>query len=110
MKKSRKKSFAYRPSDRVVSRISAVSSILGILGILGYIVLIFGSFQASGNGSVWYGLGGWAILVCAAAGMYCAVRSFEDTAAMAVWKIVGCVTNGIVLLFSLIIFILGLIA
>lgn len=56
MKKSRKKSFAYRPSDRVVSRISAVSSILGILGILGYIVLIFGSFQASGNGSVWYGL------------------------------------------------------
>lgn len=110
MKRNRKKSFAYRPSDRVVSRISATASILGIIGILGYVVLIFGSFQASGNGSVWYGLGGWAILACGIAGMYCAVRSFEDTAAMALWKIAGCVTNGIVLLFSLIIFILGLIA
>ena len=109
MKRNRKKNFAYRPSDRVVSRVSAISSILGLAGVLGYIVLILGSFRASGNGSIWYGLGGWGIFVCAVTGMYFAVRSFDDTAAMAVWKIVGCITNGIVLLFSVIIFILGLI-
>ena len=98
-----KKTYAYRPSDHVTSGNSVTSSVLGIIGIIGYALLIYGSSQAFGQGS------GWGLFAAAAIGMYLAVKSLEDTAATASWKIVGCVTNGIVLLFSVIILITGLI-
>ncbi len=104
-----KKTYAYRPSDHVTSGNSVTSSVLGTVGIIGYALLIYGSSQAFGQGSVWYGFAGWGLFAAAAIGMYLAVKSLEDTAATAAWKIVGCVTNGIVLLFSVIILITGLI-
>lgn len=108
MRRSRKKKFAYRPSDKVISRESAAASIMGAVGILGYILLILGSFRAQGNGGVFYGLAGWGILILSVIGLMLAIKSFQDTAAMAVWKVVGCMTNGLVLGFSFIIFILGI--
>ncbi len=108
MRRNRKKKFAYRPSDKVISRESAASSIMGAVGILGYILLIFGSFRAQGNGGAFYGLAGWGILILSVLGLMFAIKSFQDTAAMAVWKIIGCITNGLVLGFSVVIFILGI--
>lgn len=108
MGRNKKKQYAYRPSDKVISKISAISSILGAAGIIGYCLLIFGSFQKAGQGDVFYGLIGWMLFVMSAVGLFLAVRSFEDTAAMAVWKVTGCVFNSLVLLFSIVIFILGI--
>lgn len=108
MGRNRKKKFAYRPSDRVVSRASAVSAFLGIVGIVGYGLLIAGSFYSEGNGCVIYGLAGWAILIMSIVGLRLSIKSFEDTASMVIWKIIGCTTNGLVLVFSAIIFILGI--
>lgn len=108
MGRNRKKKFAYRPSDRVVSRISAISAILGIAGIIGYGLLIAGSFLAEGKGGVMYGLAGWVILIMSIVGLRLSIKSFEDTASMVIWKIIGCATNGLVLAFSAIIFILGI--
>lgn len=108
VRKKNKKKYAYRPSDKVVSKISAISSVLGIVGVAGYALLIAGSFQAAGKAGVLYGLAGWILLVMSVVGMYFAVKSFEDTAAMMIWKITGCVTNGLVLAFSAVIFLLGL--
>lgn len=79
-----------------------------MVGIIGYSLLIFGSFQQGGQGGAFYGLMGWGLFAASAVGLYLAVRSFEDTAAMAVWKVTGCVFNSGVLLFSIVIFILGI--
>lgn len=108
MRKNKKKKFAYRPSDKVISRESAVASMIGAAGILGYILLIFGSFRTGGNGGAFYGLAGWGILILSVIGLRLAIKSFEDTAAMAVWKVTGCFMNSLVAVFSVIIFILGI--
>ena len=104
-----KKTYAHRPSDQVVSENSVISGVLGITGIVGYLLLIYGSTQAFGQGSVLIGLAGWGLFAAGAIGMYLAVKSLEDAAAAEAWKIVGCAANGIVLLFSVIVLIMGLI-
>lgn len=104
-----KKTYAHRPSDQVVSENSVISGVLGITGIVGYLLLIYGSSQAFGQGSVLIGLAGWGLFAAGTIGMYLAVKSLEDTAAPEAWKIVGCAANGIVLLFSVIVLIMGLI-
>ena len=45
MKRNRRKTFAYRPSDRIVSRESIISVVLGAAGILGYYLLLLGSVK-----------------------------------------------------------------
>lgn len=109
MRVNKKKRQAYRPSDHVVSRESAVSSILGAFGILGYLILVGASFQAAGNGGLLIGAAAWVLFGISVFGMMLAVRSYQDTASMRIWKVIGSITNGAVLLFSVAIFLIGLI-
>ena len=106
MKRNRRKTFAYRPSDRIVSRESIISVVLGAAGILGYYLLLLGSVKTGGTSGV---LSGWILTALAALGLYLGVRSMENTAAVMKWKIIGLVCNGIVLAVSIIVFVIGLI-
>lgn len=110
MKRNRRKTFAYRPSDRIVSRESIISVILGAAGVIGYYLLLFGSVKTGGGSGAIAGVGGWALLVISALGMYFGIQSMKDTAAVMKWKIIGCVCNAIVLAVSAIIFVIGLIS
>lgn len=105
-----KKTFAYRPSDKIISRESIVSVILGAAGIIGYYLLLFGSIKTGGTSSPLSGAGGWILLVVSAIGLYFGIQSMKDTAAVMKWKIIGCTCNGIVLAVSVIIFMIGIIA
>lgn len=109
MKRNRRKTFAYRPSDRIVSRESIISVVLGAAGILGYYLLILGSVKTGGTSGVLSGAIGWILTALAALGLYLGVRSMENTAAVMKWKIIGLVCNGIVLAVSIIVFVIGLI-
>ena len=109
MRVNKKTRQAYRPSDHVVSRESAVSSILGAIGIFGYLILVGASFQAAGNGGILLGAAAWVLFGISVFGMMLAVRSYHDTASIRVWKVVGSITNGAVLLFSAALFLIGLI-
>ena len=106
MKRNKRKTFAYRPSDKIISRESIVSVILGAAGIVGYYLLLFGSIKTGGTSSP----GGWILLVVSAIGLYFGIQSMKDTAAVMKWKIIGCTCNGIVLAVSVIIFVIGIIA
>lgn len=106
MKRNRRKTFAYRPSDRIVSRESIISVVLGAAGILGYYLLLLGSVKTGGTSGVLSGAIGW---ILTALGLYLGVRSMENTAAVMKWKIIGLVCNGIVLAVSIIVFVIGLI-
>ena len=106
MKRNKRKTFAYRPSDKIISRESIVSVILGAAGIIGYYLLLFGSIKTGGTSSPLSGAGGWILLV----GLYFGIQSMKDTAAVMKWKIIGCTCNGIVLAVSVIIFVIGIIA
>ena len=88
MKRNRRKTFAYRPSDRIVSRESIISVVLGAAGILGYYLLLLGSVKTGGTSGVLSGAVGWILMK---------------------WKIIGLVCNGIVLAVSIIVFVIGLI-
>ena len=109
MKRNKRKTFAYRPSDKIISRESIVSVILGAAGIIGYYLLLFGSIKTGGTSSPLSGAGGWILTALAALGLYLGVRSMENTAAVMKWKIIGLVCNGIVLAVSIIVFVIGLI-
>ena len=109
MRVNKKKRQAYRPSDHGVSREAAVSSILGAIGIFGYLILVGASFQAAGNGGILLGAAAWVLFGISVFGMMLAVRSYHDTASIRVWKVVGSITNGAVLLFSAALFVIGLI-
>ena len=50
MKRNKRKTFAYRPSDKIISRESIVSVILGAAVIIGYYLLLFGSIKTGGTG------------------------------------------------------------
>ena len=100
MKRNRRKTFAYRPSDRIVSRESIIS---------GYYLLLLGSVKTGGTSGVLSGAIGWILTALAALGLYLGVRSMENTAAVMKWKIIGLVCNGIVLAVSIIVFVIGLI-
>ena len=108
MKRNRRKTFAYRPSDRIVSRESIISVVLGAAGILGYYLLLLGSVKTGGTSGVLSGAVGWILTALAALGLYLGV-SMENTAAVMKWKIIGLVCNGIVLAVSIIVFVIGLI-
>ena len=110
MKRNRRKTFAYRPSDRIVSRESIISVILGAAGVIGYYLLLFGSVKTGGKSTAIAGVGGWVILAISALGMYFGIQSMKDTAAVMKWKIIGCVFNAIVLAFSAIVFVIGIIS
>lgn len=110
MKRNRRKTFAYRPSDKIISRESIVSVILGAAGIVGYYLLLFGSIKTGGRSGAISGAGGWILLVASAIGLYFGIQSMKDTAAVMKWKIAGCICNGIVLAVSVIIFVIGIIA
>ena len=110
MKRNKRKTFAYRPSDKIISRESIVSVILGAAGILGYYLLLLGSVKTGGTSGVLSGAVGWILTALAALGLYLGVRSMENTAAVMKWKIIGCTCNGIVLAVSVIIFMIGIIA
>lgn len=110
MKRNKRKTFAYRPSDRIVSRESMISVILGAAGIIGYYLLLLGSIKTGGTSGAGSGAGGWILLVLSALGLYFGVQSMKDTAAVMKWKIIGCVSNAVVLAFSVIIFVIGMIA
>ncbi len=58
MKRNKRKTFAYRPSDKIISRESIVSVILGAAGIIGYYLLLFGSIKTGGTSSPLSGAGG----------------------------------------------------
>ena len=103
MKRNRRKTFAYRPSDRIVSRESIISVVLG------YYLLLLGSVKTGGTSGVLSGAVGWILTALAALGLYLGVRSMENTAAVMKWKIIGLVCNGIVLAVSIIVFVIGLI-
>lgn len=109
MKRNRKKTFAYRPSDQVVSRKAIISIILGAVGIIGYYFLILRSVELEGNADVMLGAAGWLLMIFGAVGMYLAVQSFHETAAVMKWKIIGCISNGAILIFSVFLLILGVI-
>ncbi len=110
MKRNKRKTFAYRPSDKIISRESIISVILGAAGIIGYYLLLFGSIKTGGSSGALSGAGGWILLVLSALGLYFGIQSMKDTAAVMKWKIIGCVCNGIVLAVSVIIFVIGVIA
>lgn len=90
MKRNKRKTFAYRPSDKIISRESIVSVILGAAGIIGYYLLLFGSIKTGGTSSPLSGAGGWILLVVSAIGLYFGIQSMKDTAAVMKWKIIGC--------------------
>ena len=112
MKRNKRKTFAYRPSDKIISRESIVSVILGAAGIIGYYLLLFGSIKTGGTSSPLSGAGGWILLVVSAIGLYFGIQSMKDTAAVMKWNnmMIGCTCNGIVLAVSVIIFVIGIIA
>lgn len=110
MKRNKRKTFAYRPSDRIVSLESVVSVILGAAGMIGYYLLLLGSIKNGGTSKITTGVGGWLLLVLSAIGLYFGVKSMKDTAAVMKWKIIGCVCNAIVFAISVIIFVIGIIA
>lgn len=110
MKRNKRKTFAYRPSDGIVSRESVISVILGAAGIVGYYLLLLNSIKTGGTSGAGIGAGGWILLIVSVIGLYFGVQSMKDTAAVMKWKIIGCISNTIVLVFSAIIFIIGLIA
>ena len=75
MKRNKRKTFAYRPSDKIISRESIVSVILGAAGIIGYYLLLFGSIKTGGTSSPLSGAGGWILLVVSAIGLYFGIQS-----------------------------------
>ena len=85
MKRNKRKTFAYRPSDKIISRESIVSVILGAAGIVGYYLLLFGSIKTGGTSSPLSGAGGWILLVVSAIGLYFGIQSMKDTAAVMKW-------------------------
>lgn len=109
MKRNRKKTFAYRPSDQIISRRALISVLLGGTGICGYYLLILKSIESEGNAGAVLGVVGWILLILSVAGLYLAVQSFDESASVMKWKIIGCASNAVVLAFSLILFIVGLI-
>lgn len=109
MKRNRKKTFAYRPSDQVISARSVISAVLGAAGLAGYYFLLLKSVDMKGNGSILLGAVGWLFMGMAVLGLFLAIQSFRDTAAIMKWKVVGCISNGMVLAFSVILLILGII-
>lgn len=110
MKRNKRKTFAYRPSDGIVSRESVISVILGAAGIIGYYLLLLNSIKTGGTSGAVIGAGGWILLIISVIGLYFGVQSMKDTAAVMKWKIIGCIFNTIVLAFSAIIFVIGLVA
>lgn len=110
MNRNKRKTFAYRPSDRIVSRESIISVILGAAGIIGYYLLLLDSVKTGGASGAGTGAGGWILLAVSAIGLYFGVQSMKDTAAVMKWKIIGCVCNALVLAFSVIIFVIGVIS
>ena len=110
MKRNKRKTFAYRPSDGIVSRESIISVVLGAAGIIGYYLLLLGSIRTGGTSGVLSGAAGWILTAVSALGLYLEVRSLENTAAVMKWKIIGCVCNAVVLVVSAVIFVIGLIA
>ena len=78
MKRNKRKTFAYRPSDKIISRESIVSVILGAAGIIGYYLLLFGSIKTGGTSSPLSGAGGWILLVVSAIGLYFGIQSMKD--------------------------------
>lgn len=109
MNKNKRKTFAYRPSDKIVSRESIVSVILGAAGIIGYYLLLLDSIKTGGTSGIETGAFGWILLAASALGLYLGIQSMKDTAAVMKWKIAGCVSNAVVLGVSVIIFLIGLI-
>ena len=65
--------------------------------------------KAAGNGGILLGAAAWVLFGISVFGMMLAVRSYHDTASIRVWKVVGSITNGAVLLFSAALFLIGLI-
>ena len=78
MKRNKRKTFAYRPSDKIISRESIVSVILGAAGIIGYYLLLFGSIKTGGTSSPLSGAGGWILLVVSAIGLYFGIYRSSD--------------------------------
>lgn len=109
MKRNKRKTFAYRPSDGIVSRESIISVVLGAAGIIGYYLLLLGSIRTGGTSGAVSGIAGWILLAVSVIGLYFGVQSMKDTAAVMKWKIIGCICNTAVLVFSVIIFVIGLI-
>ena len=110
MNRNKRKTFAYRPSDRIVSRESIISVILGAAGILGYYLLLLGSIKTGGASGAGSGAGGWILLAVSVLGLYFGLQSMKDTAAVMKWKIIGCVCNAVILAFSVIIFVIGIVS
>ena len=110
MNRNKRKTFAYRPSDRIVSRESIISVVLGAAGMIGYYLLLLGSIKTGGTSGAASGACGWVLTAVSAIGLYFGVQSMKDTAAVMRWKIIGCVCNTVVLAVSVIIFVIGLIA
>lgn len=108
MNRKRKRRHAYRPSDNRISPISMISIGTGIIGILLYVVVIQLSVKHQGNIGVAYGMIPWLVLFAAILGEYLAYQSLKDTVTVAKWKILGGVTNGILIVFSLVVFFRGL--
>ncbi len=63
MKRNKRKTFAYRPSDKIISRESIVSVILGAAGIIGYYLLLFGSIKTVGTSRPLSLSGVWILMV-----------------------------------------------
>lgn len=109
MKRNRKKTFAYRPSDQVISAKSVISAVLGAAELAGYYFLLLKSVEMKGNGSILLGAAGWLFMGMAVLGLFLSIQSFRDTAAVMRWKVIGCISNGMVLAFSVILLILGIV-
>lgn len=105
--KKKKRIYSSGPSKAQISRHSMIASAIGITGILVYILLIVRSFYAAGQSGPWIGLFGWTYFALSIFGISQAMKSFQDLAAMTSWKVIGLVSNVALLLFSIVIFFLG---
>ena len=90
MKRNKRKTFAYRPSDKIISRESIVSVDFRSSRDHWILPAAFGSIKTGGTSSPLSGAGGWILLVVSAIGLYFGIQSMKDTAAVMKWKIIGC--------------------
>ncbi|MDD3745167.1 MAG: hypothetical protein PHD70_01680 [Anaerostipes sp.] len=100
---------AYRPSDNKISPISMISTIIGLAGIVLYFILIRMSASQRGNLSIGYGIIPWIIFVASGIGVFFAYKSLKDTVTVRRWKVLGGITNVFLVVFTLIIFLRGVI-
>lgn len=95
-------------SGRRHTKMGITSAILGIAIILGFLVVSIVSGLAGGKGGFFLGIIGILLFILAITGFVLAYKSFKKKDIFYRFPIIGAVCNGLMMIFLLIIYLLGL--